>query len=81
MIAAIWPWIVGGAAFVFVVGLVVMLLVGVVGMSGDFLRRTRQSTAARQELPDDVPAASAEETARLAEPEQEGRPPGRPSSP
>lgn len=72
MIAAAWPWILAGIAFILVAGLVFVVLVGVAGMPGDFLRRARQTGAAKpsergQELPDEVPAASAEETARLAD--------------
>ena len=45
MIAAAWPWVLAGIAFVFVAGLLVMLLLGVVGMPGDFLRRLWQRAA------------------------------------
>ncbi|HSC74481.1 MAG TPA: hypothetical protein VLB89_09955 [Gaiellaceae bacterium] len=72
MTAAAWPWVLGGVAFILVVGLAFAVLLGLAGMPGDFLRRARQTGAAKpsergQEMPDEVPAASAEETARLAD--------------
>ena len=60
MIAAAWPWVLAGIAFVFVAGLAVVVLVGVAGLPGDFLRRLGQSASAGRseggrELPDEVP--------------------------
>jgi hypothetical protein len=74
VIAAAWPWVVAGVAFVLVAGLVVALLLGAAGMPGDFMRRLGQTARPGrsdrgQELPDEVPAASAEETAEAAEDE------------
>lgn len=76
MIAAAWPWVLAGVGFVLVVGVVVFLLVGAAGMPGDFLRRAGQTASPGrsergQELPGEVPARSAEETAELAEDELE----------
>jgi hypothetical protein len=64
--------VLGGVAFVLVVGLVVMLLLGVVGLPRDFLRRLRQSAGSERSergggLPPEVPTASAEETAQLVD--------------
>ena len=72
MIAAAWPWVVAGVAFVLVAGLVAAMLLGAASMPGDFLRRLRQTASPGrsergQELPHEVPAASAEDTAELAE--------------
>lgn len=71
MIAAAWPWVVAGIAFVLLAGLAFAVLVGVAGMPGDFLRRAGQrASSGRSELggdlPGEVPTASAEESARLA---------------
>jgi hypothetical protein len=60
MIAAAWPWVLAGIAFVVVAGLAFVVLVGVAGLPGDFLRRLGQSASAgRSErggvLPDEVP--------------------------
>jgi hypothetical protein len=65
VIAATWPWVLAGVAFVVVAGLVVMLALGVVGMPADFLRRAGQSaTTGRTDrgaaVPEEVPADDAE---------------------
>ena len=72
MTGAVWVWALAGIVFVLVVGLLLVVALGLVGMPGDFLRRVRQTaTAGRSErggeLPAEVPAASAEETARLVD--------------
>lgn len=72
MIAATWPWVLAGIAFVLLAGLVVMLALGAVTMPGDFLRRAGQrATAGRTDrgaaVPDEVPAEEAGEPARLAD--------------
>ncbi|HWJ45264.1 MAG TPA: hypothetical protein VNR63_07735 [Gaiellaceae bacterium] len=68
MIAAAWLWVLAGVAFVLLAGLVFVVLLGMIGMPGDFLRRLVQTAAPGrsehgQELPGEVPTASAEETA------------------
>lgn len=68
MIAAAWPWVLAGIAFVLVAGLVVVLLLGVAGLPGDFLRRTGQRVSGGRtergaDVPGEVPEATAEETA------------------
>ena len=77
MIAASWPWVLAGIAFVLVAGLAIAFLLGAAGMPGDFLRRVRQTAAGGrsdrgQELPDEVPKASAEETAQMSEDDTAG---------
>jgi hypothetical protein len=72
MIAAAWPWVVAGVVFVLVAGLVAVMLLGAACIPGDFLRRLGQTarpgrSERGQELPPEVPAASAEEAAELAE--------------
>jgi hypothetical protein len=71
VIAATWPWVVLGVAGVIVLGGAFVLVVGVAGMPGDFLRRLVQSATARPsdggvELPEEVPEATAEDAAREA---------------
>lgn len=68
MIAATWPWLLAGIAFVLVAGVVVMLALGVAGMPGDFLRRLGQRASGGRtergaDLPGEVPETTAEETA------------------
>jgi len=71
VIAFEWPWALAGIAIVAALGVLFVVLVGLVGMPGDALRRLGQSaTTGRTErgadLPGEVPAADAAETARSA---------------
>jgi hypothetical protein len=77
VIAAAWVWVLVGLALVLAAGLVVVIALGLAGMPGDFLRRHGQSAAAGRTdaggaLPDEVPDAGAEETARRVEDDQAG---------
>lgn len=69
MIGAVWAWALVGIAAVVVLGVLLVLVLGAAGMPGDFLRRLGQSATAPPthlgvQLPDEVPDAGAEETAR-----------------
>ena len=73
MIAATWVWVLLGVVFVFVAGLLLVVALGLTTLPGDFLRRAAQTgtpgrTEGGREL-EEVPAASAEETAKVVDDE------------
>jgi hypothetical protein len=73
MIASAWAWALGGIVVFLVVGLLAMLALGLIGLPGTFARRVGQTAAGERSeggrpVPDEVPDASAAETAARAEP-------------
>ena len=62
-----WVWAALAIVVFLVLGILLALFLGLVGMPGDAGRRTAQRARAGDALPDEVPRASAEETAERAE--------------
>ncbi|HSL64716.1 MAG TPA: hypothetical protein VK874_08665 [Gaiellaceae bacterium] len=70
IVAAAWAWAIAGIVAFLFLGVLVAVVLGAVGMPGDFLRRRRTpegEVVAGVETPAEVPERTAEETAAEAE--------------
>jgi hypothetical protein len=70
--AAAWAWALLGIVALLVLGVLLMFLLGLAGTPGDALRRLgHRASAPREErghvVPDEVPTATAEDTARAVD--------------